>query len=76
MKEWISDILHKGFMPQLVFAHHIQMAKRNMLRGDICTNRDFFVMMQDILNVSCKIEDFSFHTNVHDVVSVHNWVKS
>ena len=51
------------------------MAKRNMLGGDLCTSRDLFVTMQDILNVSCKIEDFAFHTNVDDAVGVHNWVK-
>ena len=74
IKEWVYDLLHKGFTPHQVFQHHIQMVHRNAMSGTLETSRDLFLTMHDILNISCKMENVSLHTDHDDAISVHNWV--
>ncbi|MCO5561431.1 hypothetical protein L7F22_015052 [Adiantum nelumboides] len=74
MKEWILDMLRKGFNPLQVFAHHIETTERNMMGGSLHTSRDLFLTMRDVLNISCKMEDITFCTSADDATSIHNWV--
>lgn len=74
MKDWISNMLLKGFTPQQVFSHHIGIAEKNMMGGSLHKTRDLFLTMRDILNIACKMENVTLHTNPDDAISVHNWV--
>ncbi|MCO5559038.1 hypothetical protein L7F22_012630 [Adiantum nelumboides] len=67
-------MLLKGFTPQQVFSHHIGIAEQNMMGGSLHKTRDLFLTMRDILNIACKMENITIHTDSDDAKSVHNWV--
>ncbi|MCO5601561.1 hypothetical protein L7F22_055684 [Adiantum nelumboides] len=74
MKQWVFYMLLKGFTPQQVFSHHIGIAEQNMMGGSLHKTRDLFLTMRDILNIACKMENITIHTDSDDAKSVHNWV--
>ncbi|MCO5608161.1 hypothetical protein L7F22_062367 [Adiantum nelumboides] len=74
MKQWVFYMLLKGFTPQQVFSHHIGIAKQNMMGVSLRKTRDLFLTMRDILNIACKMENITIHTDFDDAKSVHNWV--
>ncbi|MCO5594264.1 hypothetical protein L7F22_048291 [Adiantum nelumboides] len=74
MRDWVCNLLQRGFTPQQILTQHIQRAERCSMEGILCTTRDLFLTMHDILNITCMMENVSLHTHQDDAVSVSNWV--
>ena len=66
-------MLHKGFTPQQILQHHIQLVQRGSMEGTLQAIRDIFLTLRDILNVASKLEMLTLQANVDDACSVHNW---
>lgn len=69
-------MLHKGFTPQQVLQHHIELVQKSSLDGTLQAARDTFLMVRDIMNVASKLETLTLQTDMDDARSVHNWALS
>ena len=73
IKLWICNILHKGFTPQQILQHHIELLQRSSMEGTLHIVQHTFLTLCDILKVASNLEIVTLQMDIDDARSVHNW---
>ena len=70
-REFVLQMLYRGFTPQQVFDNHIQQVyNKARLSPHIFLTRDDYLSLKDIFNISQRVASEKYHLHNNDAESI------
>ena len=76
-REFVLQMLYRGFTPQQVFDNHIQQVyNKALLSPHIFPRRDDYLSLNDIFNISQRVARDKYQLHGNDAESTKQWISN